>query len=288
MPFMATERWLMLGTSAGGDRQSLHEVVRKHSLAVADAVSRGEPNTLLERLASDPAFRGVPAAALQAELDPANYTGRAAAAGGRVRRGVPPAAAGAGPAARLRSRAGGGPGMSPRCAPGGTLTESRLPLPLLRRGKVREVYEVDAGIICWWWPATGSAPSTWSCAKPIPRKGAVLTQISAFWFELLADVFPSHYLTASTAEILARVPRLDGLEEQIAGRAMLVLRAEPVPFECVVRGYHHRLGLGRVPRARARSPVSRWRPAWSRVPGSIRPSSLPPRRRRRDTISTSR
>jgi adenylosuccinate lyase len=78
MPFMATERWLMLGTAAGGDRQSLHEVVRKHSLAVADGVSRGEPNVLLDRLASDPAFRSVPAAALKAELEPANYTGRAA------------------------------------------------------------------------------------------------------------------------------------------------------------------------------------------------------------------
>ena len=76
---MATERWLMLGTAAGGDRQALHEVVRRHSLAVADAVSRGEPNVLLERLASDPAFRGVPAQALQAELEPSNYTGRAAA-----------------------------------------------------------------------------------------------------------------------------------------------------------------------------------------------------------------
>jgi adenylosuccinate lyase len=78
MPFMATERWLMLGTSAGGDRQSLHEVVRKHSMAVAEAVSRGEPNQLLDRLAADPAFRGVPAAALRAELDPSHYTGRAA------------------------------------------------------------------------------------------------------------------------------------------------------------------------------------------------------------------
>jgi adenylosuccinate lyase len=78
MPFMATERWLMLGVSAGGDRQSLHEVIRRHSLAVAEAASRGEPNDLLRRLAADPAFRGVPAAALQAELDPSNYTGRAA------------------------------------------------------------------------------------------------------------------------------------------------------------------------------------------------------------------
>ncbi|HEX7336159.1 MAG TPA: adenylosuccinate lyase [Gemmatimonadales bacterium] len=77
MPFMATERWLMLGVSAGGDRQALHEVVRSHSLQVADAVSRGEENTLLDRLASDPAFRAVPATALRAELDPSRYTGRA-------------------------------------------------------------------------------------------------------------------------------------------------------------------------------------------------------------------
>jgi adenylosuccinate lyase len=77
MPFMATERWLLLGVSAGGDRQALHEVIRRHSLAVADAVSRGEPNDLLARLGADPAFRGVPAAALQAELEPTNYIGRA-------------------------------------------------------------------------------------------------------------------------------------------------------------------------------------------------------------------
>jgi adenylosuccinate lyase len=77
MPFMATERWLMLGTASGGDRQSLHEVVRRHSLIVAEAVSRGEPNDLLERLASDAAFRGVPANALRAELEPSLYTGRA-------------------------------------------------------------------------------------------------------------------------------------------------------------------------------------------------------------------
>ena len=77
MPFMATERWLMLGVGAGGDRQELHEVIRRHSLAVAEAVSRGEPNDLLERLAGDPAFARVPAAALRAELQPSTYTGRA-------------------------------------------------------------------------------------------------------------------------------------------------------------------------------------------------------------------
>jgi adenylosuccinate lyase len=77
MPFMATERWLMLGVQAGGDRQALHEVIRGASMAVAEAVSRGEPNDLLDRLAADAAFAAVPAARLRAELDPARYAGRA-------------------------------------------------------------------------------------------------------------------------------------------------------------------------------------------------------------------
>jgi adenylosuccinate lyase len=77
MPFMATERWLMVGVAAGGDRQALHEVVRKHSLAASEAMSRGEPDQLLARLAADPGFARVDAAALQAELDPALYVGRA-------------------------------------------------------------------------------------------------------------------------------------------------------------------------------------------------------------------
>jgi adenylosuccinate lyase len=77
MPFMATERWLVLGVKAGGDRQALHEVMRRHSWAVADAVDRGQPNDLLERLAADPAFARVNATALRAELDPARYVGRA-------------------------------------------------------------------------------------------------------------------------------------------------------------------------------------------------------------------
>jgi adenylosuccinate lyase len=79
MPFMATERWLMLAVAAGGDRQALHEVIRQHSLVVADLVSRGCDNDLLERLAADPCFQCVPAGALKAELDPSRYTGRSAA-----------------------------------------------------------------------------------------------------------------------------------------------------------------------------------------------------------------
>jgi adenylosuccinate lyase len=77
MPFMATERWLMLGVEAGGDRQELHEVVRRHSRAVQEAMATGESaNDLLERLAAEPAFGRVDADALKAELDPQRYVGR--------------------------------------------------------------------------------------------------------------------------------------------------------------------------------------------------------------------
>jgi phosphoribosylaminoimidazole-succinocarboxamide synthase len=117
-----------------------------------------------------------------------------------------------------------------------TVIQSRLPLPLLRRGKVREVYEVDPEHLLL---VASDRVSAFDVVlrEPVPRKGAVLTQISAFWFERLADVFPSHYITARTSEILERFPRLEGMRQELAGRTMLVRRAPPVPFECVVRGY---------------------------------------------------
>jgi adenylosuccinate lyase len=77
MPFMATERWLMCAVAAGGDRQTVHEVIRQHSRSAAEQVSRGGANHLLEQLAGDPAFAGVPVETLRAELDPGRYTGRA-------------------------------------------------------------------------------------------------------------------------------------------------------------------------------------------------------------------
>jgi len=116
------------------------------------------------------------------------------------------------------------------------VTESRLPLLLLRRGKVREVYEVDAAHLLL---VASDRVSAFDVVmrEPIPRKGAVLTQVSAFWFERLAGVFPSHFVTARTGQILERVPALAGRGREIAGRAMLVRRTTPLPFECVVRGY---------------------------------------------------
>ena len=78
LPFLATERLLMRGVKAGGDRQQLHEVIRAHSLAVAQSVAeRGAPNDVLDRLAQDPAFRALGVAPEPGELDPAGYVGRA-------------------------------------------------------------------------------------------------------------------------------------------------------------------------------------------------------------------
>jgi phosphoribosylaminoimidazole-succinocarboxamide synthase len=117
-----------------------------------------------------------------------------------------------------------------------TLAESRLPLPLVRRGKVREVYEVDPQHLLLVASDRVSAFDV-IMREPVPRKGAVLTQISAFWFEKLAGVFPSHFVTARTDEILTAIPLLRTHEAELEGRSMLVRRTEPVPFECVVRGY---------------------------------------------------
>ena len=117
-----------------------------------------------------------------------------------------------------------------------TLTASSLPLPLVRRGKVREVYLVDPEHLLL---VASDRVSAFDVVmhEPIPRKGAVLTQISAFWFRRLADLVPSHFVTADADDILAAAPALVPFRDQVVGRAMLVRRTEPIAFECVVRGY---------------------------------------------------
>jgi phosphoribosylaminoimidazole-succinocarboxamide synthase len=116
------------------------------------------------------------------------------------------------------------------------LVESRLPLPLLRKGKVREVYEVDSRTLLL---VASDRVSAFDVVmrEPVPHKGAVLTQISAFWFESLKSIFPSHHITADADAIVARVPALAPHRDTLVGRAMLSRRTTPVMFECVVRGY---------------------------------------------------
>jgi phosphoribosylaminoimidazole-succinocarboxamide synthase len=118
----------------------------------------------------------------------------------------------------------------------GLLVESRLPLRLVRKGKVREVYEVDEETLLLVASDRVSAFDV-VMAEPVPHKGAVLTQISAFWFARLPAIVPNHCLSADADEIVARVPALAPHHATLAGRAMLARRTQPVPFECVVRGY---------------------------------------------------
>jgi len=116
------------------------------------------------------------------------------------------------------------------------MVASHLPLPLLRRGKVREMYEVDADTLLM---VASDRVSAFDVVlrEPVTFKGAVLTQISAFWFRRLAHVVPNHFLAADAAGIVARVPALAPYRNTLAGRSMLVRRTTPIPFECVVRGY---------------------------------------------------
>jgi phosphoribosylaminoimidazole-succinocarboxamide synthase len=116
------------------------------------------------------------------------------------------------------------------------LIQSSLPLPLIRRGKVRELYSVGEDKLLLIASDRVSAFDV-VLAEPIPRKGEVLTQMSAFWFKELASTVPSHFVTSDVSEIIELLPELASERAQISGRSTLARRADPIPFECVVRGY---------------------------------------------------
>ena len=109
-------------------------------------------------------------------------------------------------------------------------------LPLWRKGKVREVYEVDASRLLL---VASDRVSAFDVVmrEAVPAKGVVLTQLSAFWFRQLGQLGPHHFLTADADEIIGELPALAEHRDVLFGRAMLVRRTEPVAFECVVRGY---------------------------------------------------
>src|SRR5439155_384896 len=116
------------------------------------------------------------------------------------------------------------------------LVASQLPRPLGRRGKVRGVYEVDRDALLL---VASDRVSAFDVVlrEPVAHKGAVLTQLSAFWFARLGSVMPSHFISADADAIVERVPALEPFRAALTGRAMLVRRTTPVPFECIVRGY---------------------------------------------------
>jgi phosphoribosylaminoimidazole-succinocarboxamide synthase len=116
------------------------------------------------------------------------------------------------------------------------MAASALPLRKLGSGKVRDIYEIDAERLLLVATDRVSAFDV-VMREPVPWKGAVLTQISAWWFGQIADIVGNHMISAEADEIVAAVPALRGHRSEIAGRAMLCRRARVFPVECVVRGY---------------------------------------------------
>ena len=113
---------------------------------------------------------------------------------------------------------------------------SDLPLPRIGRGKVRDIYAVGDDRVLLLTTDRISAFDV-VMGETIPMKGAVLTQISAWWFRQLKDVVPHHMISADADEIIAEVPALKDHRADILGRAMLCRRTTVFPIECVIRGY---------------------------------------------------
>jgi phosphoribosylaminoimidazole-succinocarboxamide synthase len=105
-------------------------------------------------------------------------------------------------------------------------------LPEPRRGKVRDVYDLGDALLI----VATDRISAFDVVMPngIPDKGRILHGMSLFWFDHLRDVCPNHVLAGSDDEIAAR---LDGFGPELRGRSLLARKADPLPIECVARGY---------------------------------------------------
>jgi len=123
--------------------------------------------------------------------------------------------------------------MSPQLIDSVLIRSDFPDLKLKASGKVRDVYDIDETQLLFIASDRISA-FDYVLATGIPHKGRILNQISLFWFEFLADVVPSHLITADVEKYPANVRKY---ADQLRGRSMLVRRAEIFPVECIVRGY---------------------------------------------------
>lgn len=114
--------------------------------------------------------------------------------------------------------------------------ETHLPLPLLARGKVRDIYVVDEHHLLI---VTTDRLSAFDVIlpNPIPCRGMVLTQLSAFWFERFQNIIPHHLVTTDVQKMGLAPEVLTEFADDLRGRTMLVRRTKPLPVECVARGY---------------------------------------------------
>jgi phosphoribosylaminoimidazole-succinocarboxamide synthase len=123
--------------------------------------------------------------------------------------------------------------MSPQLLDSVLLRTDFPELKLHASGKVRDVYNLDDDHLLF--VATDRISAfDYVLATGIPHKGRVLTQISLFWFDFLRDVVADHVVTADVEKYPATAQKY---ADQLQGRSMMVMRAEMIPVECVVRGY---------------------------------------------------
>jgi phosphoribosylaminoimidazole-succinocarboxamide synthase len=112
------------------------------------------------------------------------------------------------------------------------MTTSLAGLGLRRQGKVRDIYDLGDSLLL---VATDRISAfDVVMAEPIPDKGRILTQLSAFWFRHLADLTPNHLVSLKVEEF---PPACRAFQDLLAGRTMLVRKCKPLPVECIVRGY---------------------------------------------------
>ena len=113
--------------------------------------------------------------------------------------------------------------------------ETNLGIGSLRRGKVRDCYQLDDHLLL----VATDRMSAFDVVMPngIPYKGKVLSSLSKFWFDRTSDIVENHVVTTDVEEIVSRIPELAGKEEFLQGRTTLGRLAETIPVECVVRGY---------------------------------------------------
>jgi len=112
-----------------------------------------------------------------------------------------------------------------------------MTMPLLHSGKVRDLYDAGDGLMLMVASDRISAFDV-VMAEPIPDKGRVLTAMTVHWISELEDLAPSHLVSADPSDFPSSADGIGGAEvEALAGRALLVRRAEMLPLECIVRGY---------------------------------------------------
>ena len=112
------------------------------------------------------------------------------------------------------------------------VTYTDLPFKVFKKGKVRDVYEVDNNLLLI--VTDRISAFDYVLEDPIPYKGVCLTQISKFWFDFFKDTVPSHVVSADVADFPSELRKH---EDVLSGRSMLVKKAEVFPIECIVRGY---------------------------------------------------